>query len=1009
MPMNAPTPLVSCVMPTADRRHFVPQAIRYFLAQDYPARELVILDDGAESCADLVPCDALIRYEHLDGVRTLGAKRNACVEASRGDLILHWDDDDWMAPDRITRQVTALLAADADACGLEEMLFFAPHSGQTWLFSYARQNRARMRWLAGGSLLYTRAFWRRAPFPNIQVASDTRFIFSRRLDRAVALPDYRFYVALIHPRNTSPKRLRGHYWSRWDGDLRDVMGADLAFYEQLAGPSRAAADPPPPPASETRPDRSVITLATPGEPEPDGQPGDEASLTPNTVAVSIPYYRCQAHIRCAVESILAQTHTDLRLVVINDGDDQQPPWPVLEDLDDPRLVRFDLEQNHGRYFADAVVLYALDAPYFLVQDADDWSAPERIARLLSALRQAHADVTMSACWHHRLTGGRVHKTGMESIRERLAHPLDRQFTHRAWHYALFRTAALQAVGGNYGGFRIGYDTLLMNFMLMAGPTTYVEYPLYNRLIRPDSLVNAPATGLRSPYRQQITGQLRALYADAFAAYTQYLGGSLTRASLLDTLHALSQRHISAADRDALRHEIERLRAAIATGSQARAPVRAPSARPVAITPVREHTITLKGLLKHPSVPWDGWAIGKIAAAELAERLETRRPAHLLEIGSGTSTAFLARYAQAHDATLISLEHDPAYHAQTGALLAALGLRDAVDLRHAPLREHTFGTNGQFPWYDSTLTGPFDFVFVDGPPERFGRQAILFALAGLLADDWELWLHDAQRPHEQTCLDLWRAHFDFATSLHAFDEKSMAVLRPHPDEATPPQETFWPTLGITLLTNRRLNLFKQTIETLAHQVPGLLEAAYVIALVNGPDPATRGYVEALPFVDRRLFHAQNILSVGRATSLLMREVLRHRSLKTVLHLEDDWCFATLDHTWLARAHAILDAEPEVGQVRLRHMAEPVLDYHMITRQPIAWQPRDGYRIARAAHFTFNPHLIRTRDVPRIYPSRDERDAQRRFLDTRLATAQLTPGVFRHTGAQQSLRRTLRRRS
>jgi len=32
-------------MPTADRRAFVPQAIRYFLRQDYGNRELIVLDD----------------------------------------------------------------------------------------------------------------------------------------------------------------------------------------------------------------------------------------------------------------------------------------------------------------------------------------------------------------------------------------------------------------------------------------------------------------------------------------------------------------------------------------------------------------------------------------------------------------------------------------------------------------------------------------------------------------------------------------------------------------------------------------------------------------------------------------------------------------------------------------------------------------------------------------------------------------------------------------------------
>ncbi len=62
MSTSQPTlPLISCILPTANRRRFVPQAIRLFLAQDYPNKELVILDDGAESAADLVPDDPQVR------------------------------------------------------------------------------------------------------------------------------------------------------------------------------------------------------------------------------------------------------------------------------------------------------------------------------------------------------------------------------------------------------------------------------------------------------------------------------------------------------------------------------------------------------------------------------------------------------------------------------------------------------------------------------------------------------------------------------------------------------------------------------------------------------------------------------------------------------------------------------------------------------------------------------------------------------------------------------------
>ncbi len=219
--------LVSCIMPTADRRRFVPRAIHTFLNQDYPNRELVILDDGADKISDLVPDDPRIHYIPKAQKQTLGAKRNECVKASHGDFILHWDDDDWSAPRRISYQVEALLREGAEVCGLRQMLFYDLTSGCAWLYDYPAGQRS---WLAGGSLLYTRQFWQRAPFPNVQVGEDTRFVWSQRRVRLFVLPDYNFYVAMIHPGNTSKKICSGLYWSRWSGDLRRIMGRDLDLY-----------------------------------------------------------------------------------------------------------------------------------------------------------------------------------------------------------------------------------------------------------------------------------------------------------------------------------------------------------------------------------------------------------------------------------------------------------------------------------------------------------------------------------------------------------------------------------------------------------------------------------------------------------------------------------------------------------------------------------------------------------------------------------------------------------
>jgi len=93
----------------ADRRVFIPHAIHYFLRQDYANRELIVLDDGTDPVSDLIPDDPRIRYIRMQERRTVGAKHNLGCELARGEIIAHWDDDDWFAEWRLSYQVSELL------------------------------------------------------------------------------------------------------------------------------------------------------------------------------------------------------------------------------------------------------------------------------------------------------------------------------------------------------------------------------------------------------------------------------------------------------------------------------------------------------------------------------------------------------------------------------------------------------------------------------------------------------------------------------------------------------------------------------------------------------------------------------------------------------------------------------------------------------------------------------------------------------------------------------------
>jgi glycosyltransferase involved in cell wall biosynthesis len=211
-------------MPTADRRAFVPRAIARFLAQDYANSELLIVDDGTDRVVDLVPDDPRVRYLPLDKRLILGAKRNLACEEARGDLIVHWDDDDWSASWRLRYQVDQLIASGADAAGLARVLFHDPAANEAWEYEYPGSGAP---WVYGATLIYTKAFWRRNPFPPLSVGEDSRFVWAMAPKRIRAHDDWRFFVGTVHVANTSRKDTRGYRWRRYSTDaLRALIERD---------------------------------------------------------------------------------------------------------------------------------------------------------------------------------------------------------------------------------------------------------------------------------------------------------------------------------------------------------------------------------------------------------------------------------------------------------------------------------------------------------------------------------------------------------------------------------------------------------------------------------------------------------------------------------------------------------------------------------------------------------------------------------------------------------------
>jgi glycosyltransferase involved in cell wall biosynthesis len=247
---------------------------------------------------------------------------------------------------------------------------------------------------------------------------------------------------------------------------------------------------------------------------PTSSPGQPDLPNPATVTVSMPYYRSQGTIRRAVDAVLAQTYPWLRLVVVNDGDTQTPPWPALADITDPRLTRVDLPTNRGRYFADAAVLAACDSEWWTVHDADDSAAPDWLETLLTGC--------LINGWVAAFGWQRVHGLNLGSVDVEQPGPdlqPTRRLRHLAHHAGIYRTAAVRAVGGPHPGYRIGYDTLLVNLVGRMGKLGVVPRVLYTRHLQPGSLSTSPHTGRGSPARQQARIGIQRLWARTILAGT----------------------------------------------------------------------------------------------------------------------------------------------------------------------------------------------------------------------------------------------------------------------------------------------------------------------------------------------------------------------------------------------------------------------------------------------------------------------------------------------------------
>lgn len=352
-PTRRTTPLVSCIMPTFDRPAFVRPAALAFLAQDHPRTELIVVDDSTSSIRDLLPDDGRIRYIRLRARASVGRKRNLACAAARGDLIAHWDDDDWYPTWRISRQVESLGREGTLLSGSSRLHFWDAASRRAWRY----EHRGGSGWVAGSTMAYRRDVCERHPFPDVSIGEDTALLDTLDASAVDDLRDPSLCVASIHDANVSPKSPAGWCWRPASPTaVRRLVGDDPRF--GMAGRESA-------PASHDRP----------------------------LVSCVMPTADRRAFVALAIERFLESDYPNRELVIVDDGRD------AVGDLAtrDARIRYVRLTKRHSIGRKRNLACEAATGEIIAHWDDDDWYAPARLRYQVLPILEGRADATGLVC------------------------------------------------------------------------------------------------------------------------------------------------------------------------------------------------------------------------------------------------------------------------------------------------------------------------------------------------------------------------------------------------------------------------------------------------------------------------------------------------------------------------------------------------------------------------------------------------------------------------------------
>ena len=209
-------PKVGVITLTRNRKAWWPNMVQNVLKQKWPVSRLewIIVDDGdegqrlvaeMEEFAEAAP-GLVVRYVEMQTTRSIGAKRNAAVEAAGSDVSVFvcMDDDDHYPPKSVARRVAWLQGKRQIAyCSVLPMYDLTRYISAV---NVPELNITPAERVSEASLAFTREAWTSRPFPDVNMAEGQGFLEGRE-GISVEIPPNDVIVSFIHTSNSSSRRI----------------------------------------------------------------------------------------------------------------------------------------------------------------------------------------------------------------------------------------------------------------------------------------------------------------------------------------------------------------------------------------------------------------------------------------------------------------------------------------------------------------------------------------------------------------------------------------------------------------------------------------------------------------------------------------------------------------------------------------------------------------------------------------------------------------------------------